>query len=94
MLASIPARGTGLAEATAKAKQALARGSRGVGVLDSAKFASLHPGYYVVFAGVYDSLDEAQTAATRLVRAGTRTRTLARSPAETCKFGRARVGDQ
>ncbi len=37
--------------------------SRGAGVLDSGKFASLHPGYYVVFAGVYASLDQAQTAA-------------------------------
>jgi hypothetical protein len=63
VLASIPARGSGLAEATAKAKQALSGGSRVVGVLDSSKFASLHPGYYVVYAGIYDSLDEAQTAA-------------------------------
>ena len=63
VIASIPARGTGLADATAKAKEALSRGIRGAGVLDSSKFASLHPGYYVVFAGVYSSLDQAQTAA-------------------------------
>ncbi len=65
VLASIPARGTGLAEATARAKLALSRGIRGVGVLTSARYASLHPGYYVVFAGVYDSLADAQTAAGR-----------------------------
>jgi len=63
VLASIPARGQGRAEATAKAKEALSKRSRVVGVLDSDKYASLHPGYYVVFVGVYDSLDEAQTAA-------------------------------
>jgi hypothetical protein len=63
VIASVPARGTGLADATAKAKEALSRGIRGAGVLDSGKFASLHPGYYVVFAGVYSSLDQAQTAA-------------------------------
>jgi hypothetical protein len=63
VIASIPARGTGLADATAKAKEALARGVAGAGVLDSGKFASLHPGYYVVFAGVYASLDRAQNAA-------------------------------
>lgn len=63
VIASIPARGTGLADATAKAKEALARGIRGAGVLDSGKFASLHPGYYVVFAGVYPTLERAQTAA-------------------------------
>jgi len=67
VIASIPARGTGRADADAKAKQALSRGLRKVGVLVSGRFASLHPGYYVVFSGVYDSLAEAQTAATRAV---------------------------
>jgi hypothetical protein len=32
-----------------------------VGVLDSAGFSSLHPGYFVVFAGIYDSQAEAQS---------------------------------
>jgi hypothetical protein len=36
-----------------------------VGILVSGKFSSLHPGYFVVFSGVYDTLDDAQTAATR-----------------------------
>jgi hypothetical protein len=62
VIASIPARGTGLAEATRKAREANARGLR-AGVLDSGTFASLHPGYFVVFAGVYGSLEEAQNAA-------------------------------
>jgi hypothetical protein len=65
VLASIPARGNGRADAEAKAEQALSRGLRNVGILTSARFASLHPGYYVVFAGVYDSLEDAQLAATR-----------------------------
>ena len=65
VLASIPARGTGHADAEAKAKDALRRGLREVGILTSDRFASLHPGYLVVFAGVYDTLDEAQTAARR-----------------------------
>jgi cell division septation protein DedD len=65
VIASIPARGSGRADAQAKATLALSRGLRRVGVLVSDRFASLHPGYYVVFAGVYDSLEEAQTAATR-----------------------------
>ena len=66
VLASIPARGTGLADARAKAKEAQARGLRSAGILDSNHFASLHPGYYVVFVGVYASLEEAQIAVRRV----------------------------
>jgi cell division septation protein DedD len=62
VIASIPARGSGLSDATAKAKEARRRGLR-AGVLESGKFASLHPGYYVVFAGIYGSLEEAERAA-------------------------------
>jgi hypothetical protein len=67
VLASIPARGSGRVDALAKAKLARSKGLRNVGVLASGKFASLHPGYFVVFAGVYDSLEEAQTAAIRVL---------------------------
>lgn len=67
VIASIPARGTGRADAESKAKLALSRSLRKVGVLVSDRFASLHPGYYVVFSGVYDSLEEAQTAVGRVV---------------------------
>ena len=66
VLSSIPARGAGLAEAKSKAEDAHSRGVQSVGVLDSKLFASLHPGYYVVFAGVYDSLEEALTAVARV----------------------------
>jgi hypothetical protein len=31
-------------------------------VIDSGKFSSLHPGYYVVFTGVYSSSSEAEAA--------------------------------
>ena len=43
---------------------ALKAGLPQVGVLVSKKYASLHPGYYVVFSGVYDNFADAQTAAT------------------------------
>ena len=66
VLASIPARGAGLDEARSKVKTARTGGVRNVGILVSSRFSSLHPGYYVVFAGVFDSLEEAQTAANRL----------------------------
>ncbi len=33
-----------------------------VGVLVSSRYSSLHPGYYVVFSGIYDSVVQAQAA--------------------------------
>jgi len=48
--------------AFAEARQALRKGMKKVGVLDSSRFSSLHPGYLVVFAGIYDSEAEAQSA--------------------------------
>ena len=59
VLVSLPAPG-GHAAALARANQALAKGLPQVGVLDSAKFASLNPGYYVVFSGVYKTLLQAE----------------------------------
>jgi hypothetical protein len=64
ILSSLPASG-GLAAARQKAREALKRGLRQVGVLVSSRYASLHPGYYVVFSGVYSSLEEAQSAVSR-----------------------------
>jgi hypothetical protein len=66
VISSIPARGAGLKDATATAKAVIARGLRDVGVLVSSRFASLHPGYYVVFSGIYSSLEDAQTAVSRV----------------------------
>jgi hypothetical protein len=54
VLASIP-KANGRASAVQIAKRALAKGLPQVGILDSKDFAGLHPGYYVVFSGVYDS---------------------------------------
>jgi cell division septation protein DedD len=68
VLASIPARGTGRNEARSKAQAALEAGLPQVGILVSDNFASLHPGYYVVFSGVYDSLEDAITASRRAGR--------------------------
>jgi len=48
--------------ADARARRARRRGLTQVGVLDSSRYASLHPGYWVVFAGVYGSEAEATSA--------------------------------
>jgi hypothetical protein len=61
VLQSIPTT-SGRTQAMQIARRALAGGLRQVGVLDSSNYSSLHPGYYVVFSGVFDSLAEAQGA--------------------------------
>ncbi len=62
VLESLPSGGTGRTLALRKARQALSAGLQQVGVLDSGKYSSLHPGYFVVFSGVYRSQAEAQRA--------------------------------
>lgn len=64
VLLSLP-QANGRAAAAAQATRARSGGLRRVGVLDSSRYASLHPGYYVVFQGVYDSEAEASSALQR-----------------------------
>ncbi|MGZ8694415.1 MAG: hypothetical protein ACXWYS_03145 [Gaiellaceae bacterium] len=56
------------------ALQLARKGSRAglldVGFLDSSRYTSLHPGYYVVFSGVYESADDAQSALQQAVKKG------------------------
>ncbi len=61
VLASLPV-SSGRDVAMQNARRGLRSGLKEVGVLDSEDYASLHPGFFVVFAGVYPSLDEAQNA--------------------------------
>jgi hypothetical protein len=61
VLDSVPI-SNGRAGALAQARQARQLGLKDVGVLNSAEFSSLHPGYYVIFAGIYDTQAEAQSA--------------------------------
>jgi hypothetical protein len=50
---------TGRRSALASATKAAGSGLRQVGILDSARFASLQPGYFVVFSGIYASKADA-----------------------------------
>jgi hypothetical protein len=60
VLASVP---SGVrAPATERAKEASEAGLREVGVLSSSEYSSLHPGYLVVFSGIYESRGEAEAA--------------------------------
>jgi hypothetical protein len=69
VLASLPVSG-GRDTAMQKARSAIRAGIKEVGVLDSEDFASLHPGFYVVFAGIYPNLEEAEGAVSRATGAG------------------------
>jgi hypothetical protein len=64
VLLSLP-QSNGRDAAGAQAKKARDGGLRRVGVLDSSRYASLHPGYYVIFHGVFDTEAEASSALQR-----------------------------
>jgi hypothetical protein len=72
VLASIPTR-AGRAFAVSRARSAANAGLASVGVLVSGLYSSLHPGYYVVFSGVYASKSEADAAARTAAAKGFRT---------------------
>ncbi|HSI98656.1 MAG TPA: zinc ribbon domain-containing protein, partial [Gaiellaceae bacterium] len=63
-LASIP-QTEGRRVAVGRAREARRRGLSTVGILDSSRYASLHPGYWVVFTGIYTSEAEATSALER-----------------------------
>jgi hypothetical protein len=53
-----------------QARDAVDQGLRHVGVLTSSGFSSLHPGYLVVFSGVYANRSAAEQALSRAKAAG------------------------
>lgn len=69
VLASLPETG-GRPAAVAKARAALRAGLPQVGVLRSGDYSSLHPGYLVVFSGVYATNAAAQKAVGTATDAG------------------------
>ena len=75
-LVSLPQTG-GRPAALARARAARTKGLPEVGILDSSRYASLHPGYWIVFTGVYASEAEA-TSALEAARRYARTATVRR----------------
>jgi hypothetical protein len=61
VLASLP-QIEGRRVAVARTRQARRKGMSPVGILDSSRYASLHPGYWIVFTGIYGSEAEATSA--------------------------------
>jgi hypothetical protein len=71
VLQSIPKK-SGRGNAVAIAEAAKERKLPRVGILDSGRFASLHPGYWTVFTGVYETQPDA-TGALQQARAVVKT---------------------
>jgi hypothetical protein len=69
VLLSVPT-SAGRPAALGRAREAIRAGLSEVGVIDSSKYASLHPGYYVVFSGVYPTIGAAQDAVSKAAEAG------------------------
>ena len=69
MLVSYPKQG-GRAAAVATAGRAVKASLHQVGILDSGAYASLQPGYYVVFTGVFATKDDADAAVSTARQAG------------------------
>ena len=65
VLASVPVGAGNRAVAIRQARDAVDQGLRHVGILTSSGYSSLHPGYFVVFAGVYGSYSAAAAALPR-----------------------------
>lgn len=61
VLESLP-EAAGRAQAVARARRAKQKGLANVGVLVSSQYSSLHPGYLVVFSGIFGSQQEAAAA--------------------------------
>ena len=69
VLVSLPT-SAGRPQAVGRAREAVRAGLDDVGVIDSSEYASLHPGYYVVFSGVYPTIAAAQDAVSDAAEAG------------------------
>lgn len=67
VLGSFP-QAEGRRAAALQAREARRRGLRRVGVLDSSSYASLRPGYWIVFTGIYTSEAEATSDLARARR--------------------------
>jgi hypothetical protein len=61
---------TGRVQALDRASHAARAGLQQVGILDSSRFASLQPGYFVVFTGIYGSKQAADAAVATARAAG------------------------
>jgi hypothetical protein len=70
VLESLPATQAGLKTAQARANRAAGSGLPDVGVIVSSRYSTLHPGYYVIFSGIYDTRSQAESTLRAATGAG------------------------
>jgi hypothetical protein len=70
VLESVPATQAGRKTSQARATRAAGDGLPDVGVLVSARYSTLHPGYYVIFSGIYDTRSQAESTLRAATSAG------------------------
>lgn len=61
VLESVPATSAGRKAAESLADRAARGGLPDVGILTSSRYSTLHPGYFVIFSGIYDLRSEAES---------------------------------
>lgn len=61
VLESVPATAAGRKTAEARADRAAQANLPEVGILVSSRYSTLHPGYFVIFSGIYDTRSEAES---------------------------------
>jgi hypothetical protein len=61
VLESLPATASGHDSAQGRADRAARGGLPDVGILVSSRYSTLHPGYFVIFSGVYDTQAQAES---------------------------------
>lgn len=61
VLESLPATASGRRAAQARADRAAEGGLPDVGILVSSRYSTLHPGYFVIYSGIYDARTQADS---------------------------------
>jgi hypothetical protein len=70
VLESLPATTSGRKSAQQRSDRAAQNGLPDVGILVSSRYSTLHPGYFVIFSGIYDSRSEAESTLRAATGAG------------------------
>ncbi len=70
VLESLPATASGRKTSQERADRAARGGLPDVGIITSSRYSTLHPGYFVIFSGIYDTRSEAESTLRAAAGAG------------------------